>query len=246
MTHDIDIGDALIARHADIGNRQRAEAACQDAAERIAFAANDDERQAALAEVREADWKDCRMTADLQLLADLLDSWILQPVPAGTRSSPFLQRAVDHFLSVGVLIRAADGALELDADVARDWRRDRNLLTLLMRAEVAVPPAEEVRPAAIFDVVQPASILRHGERSYSAPGFDAIAVSEKEDAVLAVFLKNPVVDSEMLITLSGEPRAPETLRGLATKYQGRFAPFIALPGGKGKGGYKVVIQHTAS
>jgi hypothetical protein len=92
------------------------------------------------------------------------------------------------------------------------------------------------------------AILFHGDpgrsRAYSIGTHQAVAVSEREHAVLQAFLSvAPALDGGSLSRACnlGSEDAVGVLAALRTKYEGIFEPAITIPGGKGKGGYRVRI-----
>jgi len=94
--------------------------------------------------------------------------------------------------------------------------------------------------------VSQTSIISHGNKSYSV-GDDGpkLTVTPSEDCVLQAFIESRTsLDTDSLIKLSGVQRAAETLRKLTTKYDGVFGKFITRPGGKGRGGYSVIIRRV--
>jgi hypothetical protein len=109
--------------------------------------------------------------------------------------------------------------------------RQAQLATDLQREEAA-PPAD------------PACIASPGDRQYQIGPQALTVVSEREDTVLQAFLDQTAMDHPTLIERTEYEDAARILRGLAEKYGGAFAPAIFLPGGKGRGGYRVTIRRA--
>lgn len=87
-------------------------------------------------------------------------------------------------------------------------------------------------------------ILYHGNKQYSITGSDPFAVTDVEHFVLEAFInkKTSALSKSDLENASGVSDAVRYLRRLKKKYDGIFAPAIHLPGGKGRGGYRVTIR----
>lgn len=87
-------------------------------------------------------------------------------------------------------------------------------------------------------------IIDLGRNVYStSESHQPVMVTPLEDLVLQAFIKQPAMDSKDLIRFAaGSRTAPRVLAELTTKYGGIFAPAIRLPGGKGRGGYRVNVR----
>lgn len=90
-------------------------------------------------------------------------------------------------------------------------------------------------------VKDPKAIIYMGKAMYRAGDCDPVRVDFKEDNVLQAFLGTPAMNKPDLVKASGEDDPGRVLRSLKTKYKGVFSDAIHLPGGKGKGGYRVRI-----
>jgi len=88
------------------------------------------------------------------------------------------------------------------------------------------------------------TILAHGHLVYSIADYEKIAVSDREDYILQSFLAVPAMDDRTLTNKSGVPRSRDVLKRLRTKYDGRFAVAITMPGTKSAGGYRVRIRRV--
>ncbi len=73
---------------------------------------------------------------------------------------------------------------------------------------------------------------------------DPFKVDACYDEVLRPFLEQPAMDKRELVNKSGHNDAPRVLGRLRKKFDGRFAPFIHLPGKKGNLGYRVTIRQN--
>jgi len=132
------------------------------------------------------------------------------------------------------------------------------------QAAIAAPPGAgtvagvvaEHRPPIVDDPGQlvagmPDSIMFLGEKRYQV-GDQAHCVTEIEDNVLQAFLMAPghVHSKSTLAKAAGVDEAQgvgilRRLKGTISrppKYGGLFQPYVELPGGKGRGGYKVRIK----
>jgi hypothetical protein len=92
----------------------------------------------------------------------------------------------------------------------------------------------------------PPVIVRLWEGVYLPPGGGfSVAVDDAEDDVLTAFIERPAMRLPALVDATGHEHAHKILARLTWKYDGRFAPAIRLPGGKGRGGYSVLIREDA-
>lgn len=89
------------------------------------------------------------------------------------------------------------------------------------------------------------TIISMGKGCYRIADSRPCRVTDSEDAVLTAFLESPAMDEQELDHKSGFSRSRDILRDLESKYDGKFAPAIHRPGGKGKGGYHVSIRVEA-
>jgi hypothetical protein len=88
----------------------------------------------------------------------------------------------------------------------------------------------------------PPVITRVADGCYLPPGGDfPLAVTDAEDLVLRAFLRRPAMELPDLIDQTGMGHAGRVLARLLKKYDGAFAPAIRMPGGRGKGGYAVLV-----
>jgi hypothetical protein len=109
---------------------------------------------------------------------------------------------------------------------------------------------EEAR-SVLSTVERTDSIISHGERTYSVPGRDPIKLTEGQDTVLQMFLRRSP-RSKPELDDCGYPveYALKLLRSLkgtdehTAKYDGRFAPYIIMPGRANAGGYHVRIRRA--
>jgi hypothetical protein len=116
-------------RYAAARARLQAEADCQALCERFAFG-DDADSAVALAELRETEWCYIRMNEALQPLFELLDCCAAGCVLLADLSS--LKERARRRLP-GVFVPSDDGkALRMDADIAREWQRRRDLMSLLL------------------------------------------------------------------------------------------------------------------
>jgi hypothetical protein len=86
------------------------------------------------------------------------------------------------------------------------------------------------------------TIISLGKGCYRIGDSRPYRVTDSEDGVLSAFLKYPAMEEQELDERSGFSRSRDILRDLESKYDGKFAPAIHRPGGKGKGGYHVSIR----
>jgi hypothetical protein len=90
------------------------------------------------------------------------------------------------------------------------------------------------------------TIVRVGELRYQIGTHPPVTVTVREDEILQAFIEHPSMSKRQVGATSGlDPdTAVGVLRALTTpaKYDGWFAPAIHLPGGKGRGGYRVSIR----
>src|SRR5262249_8839191 len=109
------------------------------------------------------------------------------------------------------------------------------------------PTIPALAPSPVSTEVNP--IIALGDRCYRVGQSEPLRVEDREDAVLQGFLRSPAMSKPKLASvigyeaetviailraLKGTPRRP-------AKYSGVFAAAITLPGGRGKGGYRVKI-----
>lgn len=81
-----------------------------------------------------------------------------------------------------------------------------------------------------------------GNRVYQAPDGDPVTLTEKEDSVLQAFIDIKSMNHPTLVKESNYDDAAKVLKKLAKDYP-QFAPFIHCPGGKGRGGYRVLVTN---
>src|SRR5262249_41102139 len=89
-------------------------------------------------------------------------------------------------------------------------------------------------------------IVSLGDRKYQIAGHPAVVVTEREENVLAAFLKKSVMDSRELGKATGlEPRiGVQIMRRLTKKYGEQFKPAIFFPLKKGSGGYRITVVNA--
>jgi hypothetical protein len=124
---------------------------------------------------------------------------------------------------------------------SRDWVRAFPSDAVLDVRQAADALIELTAPRSGPAPTRP-TIVSLGKRSYQAEGGEPQVVNESEDAVLQSFIGRPAMSDSQLIAASGYDHAGRILRRLATKYAGRFALAIRLPGGKSRGGYHVNVR----
>ena len=89
------------------------------------------------------------------------------------------------------------------------------------------------------------TIIFRGGGAY-AIGTQVVRVTESEDCVLQAFLEKPAMAKDQLIARAGFDKAVDVLRALLTKYDGVFAEAITMPGGRGRGGYRVQVAKASA
>ncbi len=104
--------------------------------------------------------------------------------------------------------------------------------------------AAEARPDAVS--LENASIVSHGRAMYSIGDALPVRVNDREDAILEAFIERPAMSIDEMAETSGYDRPNEILKKLARKYGGQFAAAIMLPGGRGKGGYRVLVKRAVA
>jgi hypothetical protein len=140
---------------------------------------------------------------------------------------------------------------------SRQWRlwEARNPVQDLLRAlavriqiqESANGEAASHRRAltsASLPVSSSLTIVSLGDQTYQIGNGLPRRLGEREDVVLRSFLGQPALDKGALALatgMSGEDEAT-ILRRLSKKFNGEFARAIYLPGGRGRGGYQVLIR----
>lgn len=97
-----------------------------------------------------------------------------------------------------------------------------------------------------FDAA-PASrqIVHHGGRSFSIGTHESVDVTEPQKSVLLSFVGRVTQSIADIKHHSHVPWPNRELNALRKKYGGIFADAIHLPGGKGKGGYRVAVVSIA-
>ncbi|MBS0265426.1 MAG: hypothetical protein JSS02_26055 [Planctomycetes bacterium] len=88
-------------------------------------------------------------------------------------------------------------------------------------------------------------IIHHSDNIFSIANHPQTALSDNEANVLITFVDRPTQTLTQLTRYSGVDDAARILTALKKRYDGIFAPAIHLPGGKGKGGYRVAITSVA-
>ena len=86
----------------------------------------------------------------------------------------------------------------------------------------------------------PNTIIYRGNGVYSI-GEHVCRVTKSEDDVLQAFLAQQAMAKDELVAKAGFDKAVDVLRALQTKYDGIFAEAITMPGGRGRGGYRVRV-----
>jgi hypothetical protein len=96
----------------------------------------------------------------------------------------------------------------------------------------------------------PSCIISLGDSEYRLDGGPAVTVDSTEDAVLQAFLDGKHWKGRASLAL-GELRqrsrvndAPRVLKRIARKYG--WAAAVALPGGRGHGGYRVTVRRESA
>ncbi|MCP4549676.1 MAG: hypothetical protein GY835_24740 [bacterium] len=97
------------------------------------------------------------------------------------------------------------------------------------------------REYASLDIVDGTTIVFLGDATYKIGRHKPVRVDTNEDYVLQAFIQTPVLNKPALVKTSGVENPGRELRRLCEKYDGIFTDAITLPGGKGKGGYRVNV-----
>jgi hypothetical protein len=129
-------------------------------------------------------------------------------------------------------------------DAGLDWNAAAGELRRI-EAEAAKRLAIASDPPQRVDTSEDA-IIWHGEYVYSTSSHDPVCVTAGEGDVMQAFIERPAMDLDTLKSESNLENARTILRGLTTKYDAMFSPYIRFPGGKGKGGYRVSVQKNSS
>jgi hypothetical protein len=94
---------------------------------------------------------------------------------------------------------------------------------------------------------EPAKTIVFQGKGVYVVGRNQFRVTEQEDCVLQAFLEQPAMTKDELTAISGTEKAVDILRALrTTKYDGAFTGAISMPGGRGRGGYRVQVVRAAS
>ncbi|MFQ5732840.1 MAG: hypothetical protein ACE5KM_12910 [Planctomycetaceae bacterium] len=194
---------------------------------------------------------------------DLVRSATFLEVPwltIGTRLERAYTNAEEHLKAEGIRwngppwFGGCRDSVELERDIAtRNLKREEVLLNLEKHCRDRVEDIETVLRGAVQgttptsqvdDDADVATVVFHGNHCYSVGDGEPLRLDDNDSYVLQSFLDAPAQNKAEIEKKAGVPRPHEILKRLTTKYNGVFRTAIRLPGGKGKGGYRVTIRRA--